>query len=70
MSVSDPLPHFQTLAELLIERPLAEYVTEKRIGRPKWSWREIAEQLAEDTGGKVAVTAETLRVRFGETVAA
>ena len=51
----------QVLAEVVLGRPLAEYVNEKRTARPRWPWRLIAEQLAEDTGGKVNVTAETLR---------
>ena len=53
----------QTLAEHLLGRPVGEYIAEKRNARrPRWSWRLIAEQLAEDTGGKVVVTAETVRV--------
>ncbi len=51
----------QTLAEHLLGRPVGEYIAEKRSSRPRWSWRLIAEQLGEDTAGKVVVTAETIR---------
>jgi hypothetical protein len=54
------------LADVLLGRPLVEYVGEKRSGRPRWSWSLIAEQLVDDTGGKVAVTGETLRLWFGD----
>ena len=61
----------QLLADELLGRPLSEYVAEKRRSRrPKWSWRLIAEQLAEDTDGKVDVTGETLRIWYGAEVAA
>lgn len=60
----------QALAELILERPLAEYVVEKRTARPRWPWRLIAEQLAEDTDGKVDVSAEALRKWYGAEVAA
>lgn len=60
----------QLLAEAILDRPLVEYVEEKRTARPRWSWKLISETLAEDTAGKVDVTAETLRRWYGETVAA
>lgn len=60
----------QRLAERILGRPLAEYVTEKRNARPQWSWRLIAEQLAEDTHGEVVVTRESLRNWYGQEVAA
>ena len=56
----------QLLAEALLRRPLAEYVLEKRSGRPRWSWDLIATQLADDTAGKVRVTGQTLRNWYGE----
>lgn len=60
----------QVLADHLLGRSLADYVAEKRTSRPRWSWRLIAEQLAEDTDGKVDVTGETLRNWYGAEVAA
>lgn len=51
----------QQLADTLLERPLLEYVTEKRSARPRWTWQLIAEQLAADTAGKVSVSGEILR---------
>jgi hypothetical protein len=56
----------QLLAAALLRRPLAEYIHEKRTGRPRWSWDLIATQLADDTGGKVRVTGQTLRNWYGE----
>ena len=55
----------QMLADILLDRPLAEYVAEKRTGRPRWSWNDIAAQLSDDTDGKVAVSPESLRQWFG-----
>ena len=55
----------QALAEHIIGRPLSEYVREKRTGRPRWSWQEIADQLAADTRGQVVLSRETLRTWFG-----
>ncbi len=60
----------QVLAEVLLQRPLSEYVAEKRTATPKWPWRLIATQLATDTDGKVDVTHETLRQWYGTEVAA
>jgi len=59
----------QELAGLLLDRPLAEYVAEKRTARPRWPWRLIAEQLATDTDGKVAVSHEALRSWYADDVA-
>lgn len=58
------------LAELTLGRPLDEYVAEKRDARPRWSWRLIATQLSEDTGGEINLSHQTLRVWFGDRVAA
>lgn len=58
----------QTLAEYVLGRSLEEYVTEKRQARPRWPWRMIAEQLAEDTDGKVNVTHEALRSWYPDSV--
>jgi hypothetical protein len=56
----------QTLASVLLGRDLADYVIEKRRARPRWSWRLISEQLAEDTDGQVDVTGEALRTWYAE----
>lgn len=60
----------QRLAEVLLDRSLAEYVIEKRTARPRWPWRLIAEQLAIDTDGQVTVTHEALRSWYPDEVAA
>lgn len=60
----------QKLAEVLLERPLAEYVAEKRASVPQWPWRLIAKQLATDTNGKVSVSHTALRRWYAEDVAA
>lgn len=67
--MSSSLTPSQALAETLLGRPLSEYIAEKRNAKPRWSWRLIAEQLAEDTDGKVVVTYETLRNWYGEVAA-
>jgi len=56
----------QQLAEVLIDQPLIEYVRVKREARPRWSWALIAQQLSEDTDGKVAVTGQALRTWFAD----
>lgn len=56
----------QLLADEVLGRPLEEYVSEKRQARPRWSWELIADQLRDDTAGKVDVTRETLRGWFSE----
>jgi hypothetical protein len=58
------------LANTLLGRSLADYVTEKRYATPRWSWRLIAQQIRNDTDGQVEVTGETLRLWFREDVAA
>ena len=50
----------QRLAEEVLGTDLGEYVRTKRQARPQWSWTLIAEQLAIDTDGKVAVTSMAL----------
>ena len=45
----------------ILGQPLAAYVAHKRNTNPRWPWRLIAAQLAEDTAGKVNVSHETLR---------
>lgn len=60
----------QRLAEVLLDRPLVDYIAERRQVTPKLSWRKIARQLAADTDGQVDVTPETLRLWFATEVAA
>lgn len=50
----------QQLAEMVLGTDLGEYVRTKRAARPRWSWALIAEQLSEDTAGKVSVTPQAL----------
>lgn len=54
----------QRLADLLLKRPVVDYIHEKREVIPQWSWRLIARQLLDDTGGQVDVTSETLRLWY------
>jgi hypothetical protein len=51
----------QSLAEVILERPLVDYIHEKRTAVPRWSWNLIANQLSVDTEGKVNVSYEWLR---------
>ena len=60
----------QRLAGIELGRPLADYVTEKRTARPRWTWRMIADQVAIDTDGKINVSHESLRQWYGTEVAA
>lgn len=61
----DALTPRQSLAEEILKRSLAEYLTEKRDQeRPRWSLKQIADQLSDDTDGKVAVSAEAIRQWF------
>lgn len=53
----------QRLADLLLPTTLSDFVQARRdTGR---SWRLIARDLHEQTGGQIDVTAETLRGWFG-----
>lgn len=53
----------QRLADLLLPTTLGDFVATRRAtGR---SWRLIARDLHEQTGGQIDVTAETLRGWFG-----
>jgi CRISPR/Cas system endoribonuclease Cas6 (RAMP superfamily) len=54
------------LADVLLERPLTEYVAEKRTSTPRWSWRLIAKQLYHDTDGQVTISHNTLRLWFAD----
>lgn len=59
----------EQLAADILGRPLADYVTEKRLARPRWPWRLISEQLAHDTADKVKVSHESLRQWYGDDAA-
>lgn len=64
--MAEPITEKQLLAGLLLGRPLAEYVAEKRaVERPRWSWQNIADQLEADTANKITVTGESLRLWYG-----
>lgn len=52
----------QRLASLLLNQPVAGWITERRDAGT--SWRRIACDLCATTGGQVDVTAETLRGWF------
>ena len=58
----------QRLADVLLGRPVEDYIAERReAGRP---WRFIARDLHEATNGQIDVTYETLRTWYGETAVA
>jgi hypothetical protein len=59
----------QRLATVKLGRPLEDYVSEKRNARPRWTWKLIAEQLAEDTDGEITVSHEALRQWYGTAAA-
>lgn len=60
----------QSRVEALLGRSLRDYVIEKRTGRGRWTWREIADQLADDIGPDNAVSHEVLRKWYGDEAAA
>ncbi len=60
----------QLLAEVVLGRPLQDYVAEKRLTVPQWSWRLIAEQLRIDTDDKVDLSSEWLRRSYDSAVEA
>jgi len=35
-------------------------------GRPRWTWTQIADQLADDTNGEIVVSREALRQWYGD----
>jgi len=53
-------------ADVLLERPLAELVAERRSAGV--SWRRISLELRDATNGEIDVTYETLRSWFPEAV--
>ena len=59
----------QRLAAIKLGRPLEDYVNEKRLARPRWTWKLIAEQLALDTDGEISVSHEALRQWYGQAAA-
>lgn len=57
----------QQLAGILLDRPLVEYVTDKRA--EGLAWRKIATALRTDTEGRIAVSHEVLRLWYGDDLA-
>jgi len=66
MKSTENLTPTQRLAAIELGRPLADYVTEKRTGHPRWTWTQIADQLADDTNGEIVVSREALRQWYGD----
>jgi len=66
-SMDDRTNPYQELAGLLLDRPIGEYIAERRAANR--SWRLIARDLMNDTDGKIDVTEATLRNWFGEAAA-
>ena len=69
MKFAESLTPTQRLAAIKLGRPLADYVSEKRTARPRWTWEAIADQLAADTDGEVTVSREALRQWYGDVAA-
>lgn len=57
----------QQLAGILLQRPLVDYVADKRA--EGLAWRKIATALRTDTEGRISVSHEVLRLWFGEELA-
>lgn len=57
----------QQLAGILLDRPLGDYVADKRA--EGLAWRKIAAALRTDTDGRIAVSHEVLRLWYGEDLA-
>jgi hypothetical protein len=53
--------HAQRLAELLLGRPVIDWIAEQRPDGAETSYRHLARLLYEQTDGQVDVTAEALR---------
>ena len=51
----------RTIAEEKLDEPLVDWITSRRNGPPKQSWRAIARELATITDGEVDVTGEAVR---------
>lgn len=51
-------------ADVVLDRPLADYVAERRGNGV--SWRRISLDLRDDTDGEIDITYETLRAWFPE----
>jgi len=69
MKFAENLTPTQRLAAMKLGRPLADYVAAKRNARPRWTWQQIADQLADDTDGEIAVSREALRQWYGDVAA-
>lgn len=52
----------QRLADLILGRPLAEFVAERRASDV--SWRRISRELLDSTDGAVDISGESLRSWF------
>ncbi len=64
MNTPTPETPTQRLATHLLGEPVAEFVTARRAeGR---SWRFVARDLYDATGGQIDVTYETLRSWYGD----
>lgn len=55
----------QQLAEYLLDEPLEAAV--KRMRDMGFSWQKVADQIANDTDGVIALNRETFRLWFGGT---
>lgn len=64
--MDEPTP-LRQLASILLNQPVQVWILERR-GQGD-SWRRIARDLSEFTGGKVDVTYETLRAWAGQEAA-
>jgi hypothetical protein len=69
MKPNENLTPTQRLAAIMLGRPLADYVAAKRTARPRWTWQQIADELALDTDGDVVVSREALRQWYGDVAA-
>ena len=67
--IMENLTPTQRFAALKLGRPLSDYVAEKRTSVPRWSWAQIADQLADDTDGDIVVSREALRQWYGQAAA-
>lgn len=63
-----PLNAQQQLAEIILGRPLSEYVAAKRADG--LAWRTIATAITTDTTGRVTISHEALRLWYGDDLAA
>lgn len=62
--MDDPLHPKRQLAEILLDRPLDEWVAERRTAHGWKSWDRMALELRVVTEGRVRLTGNTLRRWF------